>query len=62
MKYKIPVVWEMWGLMDIEADTLEDAIKYAQNLAPLPLGEYIEDSLEIDVDGMPIYNELENNA
>ena len=52
----------MWGLMDIEADTLEDAIKYAQNLAPLPLGEYIEDSLEIDVDGMPIYNELENNA
>lgn len=47
--FRIPLVWQMYGHVDVEADTLDDAIEYA--LAPdcpLPEGEYVDDSIQVD--------------
>lgn len=46
--YKIPVTWQSWGIMSIEADSLEDAKEKALGDAPLPEANYVEDSIEID--------------
>lgn len=46
--YKIPVTWQSWGNMSIEADSLEDAKKKALGDAPLPEANYVDDSIEID--------------
>lgn len=27
--FRIPLVWQMYGHVDVEADTLDDAIEYA---------------------------------
>lgn len=27
--FRIPLVWQMYGHVNVEADTLDDAIKYA---------------------------------
>lgn len=49
--YKIPVVWNMWGIMEIEAETLREAELKAMRDAPLPYGDkasYIDESIVID--------------
>lgn len=50
--WKIPVVWSCWSMMEIEADSLEEALKKAAaDEAPLPdpsESYYLEDSFEID--------------
>lgn len=39
--FRIPLVWQMYGHVDVEADTLDDAIEYALGPdCPLPEGEY----------------------
>lgn len=48
-KYEIPVTWMMRGSLNIEADSLAEAIKKAHD-EPLPNGEYIDGSFEIDND------------
>ena len=49
--YKIGVVWQMYGYVEVEADSLVAAINEVQD-APLPdNGEYIEGSFEVDVEG-----------
>lgn len=53
--FKIPVVWLNWGLLNVEANTLEEAIVKADDMS-LPYGEYIEDSFEVDLEGVDIYN------
>lgn len=59
--YNIPVVWQSWGLLAIEAESLDEAI--AEATAPgtsLPLtSEYIEGSFTVDTDGIPMHNDLE---
>ena len=51
-EWKIPIVWQCWGTMKIEADTLLEAMKKAMDdETPLPTGWYIDDSVEIDHDG-----------
>lgn len=61
--YKIPVVYQNWGLVDVEAQSLEKAIEYAENnLYELPLPEdpqYIDDSYEIDYKGIYDHNDVE---
>ena len=49
-KWRIPVYWTMRSIMEVEADTLEDAIQTAQeDDGPLPIdGEYLDGSWEAD--------------
>ena len=49
--YKIPCSWEMYGYMDIEAETLEEAVHAAEHfLTPLPEGHYVDESFEVDTE------------
>ena len=45
--YKIPVIWEMFDYLTIEADSLSEAIEKAHS-EPLTSGEYIDGSFIID--------------
>lgn len=62
--YKIPVVYQSWGLVDVEAQSLDEAIEYAEdNLNDLPLPDdpqYVEDSYEIDYEGIYAHNNEKN--
>ena len=51
--YKIGVVWQMYGTVEVEANNLEQAIHILHSTdVPLPdNGEYIEGSFEVDVEG-----------
>ena len=47
--YQIPVGWEMYGWMEIEASSLKKAIKIAEaESTPLPKGHYVEASFNVD--------------
>jgi hypothetical protein len=48
--YKIPVVWQMMGTVEVQAESLDDAVgKVLDTSVPLPEdGEYIEGSFEVD--------------
>ena len=58
--YKIGVVWQMYGTVEVEANNLEEAIHILHSTdVPLPdNGEYIEGSFEVDVEGS-VLNEVE---
>ncbi len=61
-KYKVAVGWEMYGVVEIEATSIEEAIKIAKEKEDefdLPEGEYVDGSffIEEDVD----VNKLINN-
>lgn len=51
-KFSIPVTWEVWDKVEVEAETLEDAVRYVrENIDEIPLGtepEYIDGSYKID--------------
>lgn len=50
--YKIPVVWQMYGYVEVEADSMSEATLVAMD-APLPKdGSYIEGSFEVDESGI----------
>lgn len=47
--YKIPVTWEAYGTVRIEAESLEEAIELAKgDDIPLPDGCYVDGSWEVD--------------
>lgn len=47
--YKIPVSWQCYGYVRIEANNLEEAINKAWSYdIPLPKGEYVDASWEVD--------------
>ena len=47
--FRIPMVWQMYGRLDVEADSLQEAIEYALGPeSPLPEGSYLDDSVDID--------------
>ena len=47
--FRIPLVWQMYGHVDVEADTLDAAIEYALGPdCPLPEGVYVDDSIQVD--------------
>lgn len=54
--WKIPVCWSMMGSIEVEADTLEEAIEIAEDESediPLPdNGEYLTSSWEVDSVGV----------
>ena len=57
--YSIPYAFSMYGRVDVEAQTMEEAYKKAEaELVDIPLTDmlanasYLEDSLEIDREGV----------
>jgi len=63
--FNIPLIWQEWGTVQVEAETLEEAKAKALGPdVPLPAGSYIDDSLEIDEDGLEFHNQTkeERNA
>ena len=50
MKFKIPVVWMQRGVVEVEADTIEAAMKSASDGVEFPEdpGEPIDDTMELD--------------
>lgn len=49
-RYKVPLVWQEWGILNVEADCEEEAIQIAlSEKYPLPdNGQYVDDSIQID--------------
>lgn len=62
-KWKVPVYWELKSVMEVEADTLEEAIDILQcGDDPLPTdGEYVDGSWEAD-DDVEFVRECYNNG
>jgi len=50
--YKIPVVWQMYGYVEIEADSMSEAINMTYRAALPSDGSYIEGSFEVDESGI----------
>ena len=50
--FKIPVAWSVYGEIEVEAESIEQAIEKAKNdeTIPLPDGYYLEDSWQIEED------------
>lgn len=50
--WKIPVSWEMCGTVEIEADTLEEAMAKAKHDASIPLPKesfYVDGSFDLSI-------------
>lgn len=57
--WKIPVTWEMYGVMNILADSLEEAKELAiSDEGVLPKGDYVDGSFALDEDS--VINEMNN--
>ena len=58
--YKIGLIWQMYGSVEVEANSLAEAIHIVHSTdVPLPEnGEYIEGSFEVDVEGCAL-NEVD---
>ena len=50
MKVKLPVVWMVKGVVEVEVKSVEDAIKNFDNIAiDIPdKSEFVDDSMELD--------------
>ena len=49
MKWKIPMTWQVYGVCEVEANTLEEAKDKALAWdTDLPCGTYVTDSAELD--------------
>ena len=50
MKIRLPVTWEVCGIVEVEANSIEDAInKFDENAdeISLPSGEYVDGSFDL---------------
>lgn len=50
MKIKLPVTWEMCGFVEVEADSVEDAVDMFDEITdelPLPDGDYVDGSFDL---------------
>ena len=47
--YRVHLIWSLYGHVDIEAKSAEEAVEIALGPdCPLPEGEYIDDSVQVD--------------
>ena len=61
--YKIPCSWEMYSIVEVMADTQMDAFDIVEGDAfPLPQGDYVSGSFEIDYDQCPNLEVIENKG
>ena len=60
-KYKIPCCWQMYGYLDVEAESWDEAIEEAEaDDTPQPTdGDYVEASFEVDHDTIEFEREEE---
>lgn len=62
--WKIPVVWQEMGTIEVAADTLADAMNIAKDedrVIPLPdNGYYLDDTWELATDDMALVRECYN--
>ena len=59
--YKLPVAWEMVGLVEVEAESLEEAVAYFENNSDhikLPYGEYVYGTLDLSNPEIEIIEEI----
>lgn len=50
MIYKIPVYWTMFDTMEVEADSLKEAIDLAIDSLSLPDGDYVDGSFTVEME------------
>ena len=54
--YKVPVVWQMYGYVEVKAESMDKAADVVSNIGydmPLPSdADYVEGSFEVDHDGL----------
>ena len=57
--YRIPCSWQMYGVMDVRAESLEEAVKKASGgSTALPTNSaYVEASFEVDKEIVEDYNQ-----
>jgi hypothetical protein len=55
MTYKIPVYWTMFDTIEVESDSLKEAVSKAIDDLPLPQGDYVDGSFTVQMD---ILNEI----
>ena len=60
-QYRIPCSWESYGVMYVEAESLEQAKDLAENWEPLPDSEYVDSSFRIDEDILEMFLEEDGN-
>ena len=63
MKIKLPVTWEVFGIVEVEANSIEEAMeKFDEtcDLIPLPDGDYVDGSFDLSCREMD-YIELFQN-
>lgn len=60
-RFKVPVTWEVYDTVEVEAETAEEAVKYVEdNLDYIPLGtepEYVNGSYKTDVEDISLVEE-----
>lgn len=52
--YRIPCFWTMGGVMTVEAENPDEAIGMAYDSVPLPDGDYVEGSFDVDRGGVEV--------
>ena len=62
--WNIPVSWEVVGMVEIQAPTLEKAIEIARtdDSVELPYGEYVDGSFDVTVDDDELIRECYNKG
>lgn len=58
-KFVIPCYWEFYGNVEVEAETVEEAIIIVED-DPLPDGSYVTDSFRVDHEVIESYNSEED--
>ena len=56
-KFRIPCYWEMYAIVDVEAESIEDAIDIVDEMNLPENGEYVQASFAIDETALDLYNE-----
>lgn len=60
-EYRIPCSWECYGIMHIEAESVEEAKEKAINEEPLPDAEYSDGSFVVDEELLEYFLEEDGN-